>query len=196
MDRREELSEFIKEYCEIRKQNKRIYLIENTTKIISAFQEKLIILINEQVQRQKREITDKIKFIFLCRTLSSNYTGNYEAVLGMSDEMLYLDENRSQIFWYPELFYKGVEEDLKAAENKISKKFLHLEDSELFYIKGLLLNDDWELISDFLHIISEQSVSLIKSSELLLEDELNFLCGNYKDNLKIIYSTRMEEEHG
>lgn len=196
MDRREELSEFIKEYCEIRKQDKRNFLNENNSNTISSFQERVIILINQQRQRQKRELTKKMKYIFLCRTLSSNYTGNYEAILGMSDEMLYLDENRSQVFWYPELFYSGINEDLKTVEKILSEKFLRLEDSELFHIKAQLLNDNWVLVSEFYHTMSKQSVSLIKNSELHLEDELYFVCGNYMDNLKIVYSTRTEKNNG
>ncbi len=64
MDWREELSEFIKEYREIRTQNKMGHLVEEAFKAIPSFQEKLIFLIDKQTQKQKQVIEGKIKFIF------------------------------------------------------------------------------------------------------------------------------------
>lgn len=108
MDRREELVEYIKIYRDTRKQNIRTFLTENILEIIPSFQEKINFLINEQIKKQRNV---EIKFIFLCQTLSSGYTGSNEVILGMSSNMLYLDEDRSQVFWYPELFYRYVNTD-------------------------------------------------------------------------------------
>ncbi len=196
MDWREELSEFIKEYREIRTQNKMGHLVEEAFKAIPSFQEKLIFLIDKQTQKQKQVIEGKIKFIFLCRTLSSDYTGSYESILGMSDDMLYLDEKKSQVFWHPVLFDRGIDEDLRTAEKILRKNFLRLEEYELFYIKRQLLSDDWELFMKCFQIMSEQSVSLIRNSGLRLEDELSFLYGNYMDNLKIIWHSERGESDG
>ena len=64
MDWREELSEFIKEYREIRTQNKMGHLVEEAFKAIPSFQEKLIFLIDKQTQKQKQVIEGKISLSF------------------------------------------------------------------------------------------------------------------------------------
>ena len=49
----------------------------------------------------------------------------------MSSNMLYLDEDRSQVFWYPELFYRYVNTDLADVEKVMRKNFQRLEEYEL-----------------------------------------------------------------
>lgn len=193
MDRRAELIEYIKNYRETRKQNLKTFLAENVLEIIPSFQEKIDFLINEEIKKQRNEY---IKFVFLCQTLSSGYTGSNEAILGMSSDMLYLDEGRSQVFWYPKLFYSGVEEDLADVEKILRKDFLRLEEYELLYIKRRLLNDIWDLIPEFFCTIAKQSVNLITTSPLCLEDEIFFLYGKYMDNLSVVWSTGKEKKNG
>ena len=118
-------------------------MTENILEIIPSFQEKINFLINEQIKKQRNV---EIKFIFLCQTLSSGYTGSNEVILGMSSNMLYLDEDRSQVFWYPELFYRYVNTDLADVEKVMRKNFQRLEEYELLHIKRQLLNDIWDLI--------------------------------------------------
>lgn len=186
MDRREELVEYIKTYRDARKQNIRTFLNENILEIIPSFQEKINFLINEQIKKQRNV---EIKFIFLCQTLSSGYTGSNEAILGMSSNMLYLDEDRSQVFWYPELFYRYVNKDLADVEKVMRKNFRRLEEYELLYIKRHLLNDIWDLIPEFFCTMVKQSGNLVTNSSLCLEDEVFFLCGKYMDSLKVVCTT-------
>ncbi len=196
MDRREELSDFIKKHREVRKQNKRNYLIENDIVIKNDFLINLNTLISEQIQRQKKMSTGKIKFVYLCRILSSDYTGSYEVLIGMSNHMLYLDENRSQVFWYSEILHSSLNEDLMEAEKILRKNYLRLEDYELFYIKCQLLNDNWDILLEYYRTLAEQCVTQIKNSKLQLSEDLCFLCGNYMDNLKIVWYTEREEMDG
>lgn len=193
MDRRKELEEYLKEYCKNRFENKRAYIPQNTSKLISAFQSKLSILINEQKNRQRKDDGDKIKFIYLCQLLSSSYTESYEVILGMSNSLLYLDEKKSQVYWHPELIYEMIDKDMEEVEKILRKEFISLQDFELFYIKQKLLHDDWKLLKKFFYLMSKQSISLIVDSSLHMEDELLFLCGNYMDNLKIIFHTKGEK---
>lgn len=190
MDRREELVEYIKKYRYERKQNIRAFLTENILEIIPSFQEKMKCLINDQMKKQRNA---KIKFIFLCQVLSSGYTGSNEAILGMSSNMLYLDEDRSQVFWYPELFYRYVNRDLNDIEKIMRKNFRRLEEYELLYIKRHLLNDLWELIPEFFCTVVKQSGSFFTNSSLCLEDEVFFLCGKYMDSLKVVCTMEGEE---
>lgn len=192
MDRKKELEDYISEYRKNRNEKKRAYLTQNTSKLISAFQSKLNILILEQINRQKDD-GDKIKFIFLCRLMSSSYTESYEAILGMSNSMLYLDEKKSQVYWHPEPIHETINKDMEEVEAILRKKFIRLQDFELFYIKQKLLYDDWKLLQKFFYAMSKQSVGFIMDSPLRLENELLFLSGNYMENLKTILHTRGEK---
>lgn len=107
----------------------------------------------------------------------------------MSSNMLYLDEDRSQVFWYPELFYRYVNTDLADVEKVMRKNFQRLEEYELLHIKRQLLNDIWDLIPEFFCAMVKQSGNLVTNSSLCLEDEVFFLCGKYMDSLKVVCTT-------
>lgn len=186
MDRRKEMEEYLKEYRTERLKIKKIYLENNLIKLESAFHEKLNILIAEQLQRQKEDNAVKLKNIFLCRLISSGYTESYETILGMSSVMLYMDEKKSQVYWYPELVYENIVQDMDAVEKLLRIKFLRLEDFELFSLKQKLLYDDWTLLQECFRNLFKQSVSLIMNSPLRLENEVQILSGGYMDSLKII----------
>ncbi|WP_312500801.1 hypothetical protein [Lacrimispora sp.] len=186
MDRRKEMEEYLKEYRTERLKIKKIYLEKNLIKLESAFHEKLNSLIADQLQRQKEDNAVKLKDIFLCRLISSGYTESYETILGMSSVMLYMDEKKSQVYWYPELVYENIVQDMDAVEKLLRIKFLRLEDFELFFLKQKLLYDDWTLLQECFRNLFKQSVSLIMDSPLRLENEVLILSGDYMDNLKII----------
>jgi hypothetical protein len=186
MDRRKEMEEYLKEYRTERLKIKKIYLEKNLIKLESAFHEKLNSLIADQLQRQKEDNAVKLKDIFLCRLISSGYTESYETILGMSSVMLYMDEKKSQVYWYPELVYENIVQDMDAVEKLLRIKFLRLEDFELFFLKQKLLYDDWTLLQECFRNLFKQSVSLIIDSPLRLENEVLILSGDYMDNLKII----------
>jgi hypothetical protein len=186
MDRRKKMEEYLKDYRTERLKIKKIYLENNLIKLESAFHEKLDILIAEQLQRQKEDNAVKLKNIFLCRLISSGYTESYEVILGMSNVMLYMDEKKSQVYWYPELVYENIVQDMDAVEKLLRIKFLRLEDFELFFLKQKLLYDDWTLLQECFRNLFKQAVSLIMDSPLRLENEFLILSGDYMDNLKII----------
>jgi hypothetical protein len=186
MDRRKKMEEYLKDYRTERLKIKKIYLENNLIKLKSAFHEKLDILIAEQLQRQKEDNAVKLKNIFLCRLISSGYTESYEVILGMSNVMLYMDEKKSQVYWYPELVYENIVQDMDAVEKLLRIKFLRLEDFELFFLKQKLLYDDWTLLQECFRNLFKQAVSLIMDSPLRLENEFLILSGDYMDNLKII----------
>jgi len=187
MERKEELEEFIKDYRQKRKSDKEINISEIVKRLYPLFRDKLNFLVNDQIQKQAEDNDNKLKFVFLCRLLSSSYTGSNEVILGMSNSMLYLDEKKSLVYWTPELIYKDIDKDLKEAENILRKKFTRLQEAELIYIKRKLLDDDWKLLQGCFCTMSKRCLNLIMDSQLKLEDELLFLCGNYMDSLKVIY---------
>lgn len=110
--------------------------------------------------------------------------------------MLYLDEKKSQVYWCPDSIYKNIDKDLKEVEGIVRKKFTRLQEFEIFYMKQKLLCDDWELLQECFYTMSKQCLSLIMNSQLQLEDELMFLCGNYMDSLKVVWSTGEGKNNG
>lgn len=196
MGRKKELEEYIKEYRQSRKIIKQKDVSESVLKLIPLYKDKLNSLINDQKEKQRGNEDRKVKFIFLCQLLSSSYTGSNEVILGMSDSMLYLDEKKSQVYWCPDFIYQNIDTDMVEVEKILRKKFIRLQEFELFYIKQKLINDDWDLLQECFCNMSEQSLNIILNSQLQLEDEVVFLCGNYMDNMKIIWRTGKENNNG
>lgn len=194
MDRKADIAEYLNEYRQQRKAEKQGWLSENTDELIPLFFKKIKDLIAVQLQKQREEPAEKIKFIFLCRLLSSGYTESYESILGMSSDMLYLDEKKSLVFWQPTLVYKNMDKDMEEAEKLLSRNFSLLEPSELFYVRQLLLDDDWDLLKKEFPILAEQAAGLLMDSMLDLEDEISFLYGNYMDHLEIVWQTERGNE--
>lgn len=126
------------------------------------------------------------------RLVTSVYTEGYEVILGIANSDLYLDENKSEKFWFPELVYKNIDEDMKEVENRLQKKFLRLETYELFRLKLILLEDDWKLLQEVFLRLVKDLIGVIIESPLQLNGELQILSGNYMDKPEILWSTTTE----
>lgn len=186
MERIEELEKSIKEYWANRTELKKNILLNQYVELNQEFKEKLMYLIEKQSKRKEGDNQKKIKSIYLYRLLSSVYTENYEAVLGISNSDLYLDEERSETYWFPALVYKNIGEDFKEIETLLRKRFIRLEEYELFQLKKILLNEDWKLLQEiFLHLMKD-SINMIIDSSLPMENELLILTGNYMDKPEIL----------
>lgn len=192
MERKKDMEEYLKDYRINRFEDKRARLNQYESKLSLTFQNKLKTLIIEQENRQKENSEDKIKCFYFCRLMSSVYTESYESILGMSSSTLYLDEKRSQIYWFPECIYETIDKDMVEAEKILRRKFICIQEFELFYIKRKLLDDDWKLLKKVFVTLSKQSMNLIMNSSLKLDDEFLFLCGNYMENLKIMLQARVK----
>ena len=191
MERKKDMEEYLKDYRINRFEDKRARLNQYESKLSLTFQNKLKTLIIEQENRQKENSEDKIKCFYFCRLMSSVYTESYESILGMSSSTLYLDEKRSQIYWIPECIYETIDKDMVEAEKILRRKFIRIQEFDLFYIKRKLLDDDWKLLKKVFVTLSKQSMNLIMNSSLKLDDEFLFLCGNYMENLKIMLQARV-----
>lgn len=135
------------------------------------------------------EKQDKIKYLLLCRLLSGAYTENYEAILGLSSSLLYLDENKSLTYWRPALIYDSIDRDMKEVEKLLNKGFIRLQEYELFRLKQKLLNDDWELLKECFPRMIERNLGMITESNLLMEKQFLVLCGDYMEELPVIWMT-------
>lgn len=187
MNRCNELEEWIEEYRKDRIEKKSEYLANNLSAMELLFYEKLELLIREQTILQESETEREVKYFYLCRLMSSEYTESYEAVLGLSNQMLYLDEQKSQVYWFPHMIYKNIQMDMKKVEQIVRKKFLRLEAAELFYLKRKLLGDDWDLLQKCFSDLIKGAMDVFKNRSLKLEKELVVLSGNYMDHLQTVW---------
>lgn len=192
MNREKELEDYLKDYRKKRREKKQKELPAYVRKLAESFFEKLGIVAEEQKYRQREENVEPVKFVFLCRLLSSYYTQSYDAVMGLSDSRLYLDEGRSEIFWKPVPVYEGIEEDMEEAKRLLSRKFIRLEASELFYIRKKLLGDDWELLQGCFRVLSRQAFQQMEDRCLKMDEEILFVCGDYMDRLKIVWDKEQD----
>lgn len=187
MDRTQELVGLIKEHWVAHIETKKKYLMLHYMDMKPEFCKKLNYLIDGQRNREKDCGSKKVQTIYLNRLLSSIYTESYDAILGIANTDLYLDQEKSETYWFPDLVYRNIDEDMKKIEVLLRKGFIRLEEYELFQLRKILLNDDWELIQEvFLNLIKE-SIGLILNSELHMESELQIISGNYMDKPKVLW---------
>ena len=187
MSRDKELEEWIEEYRNGRIRDKREYLSKNSSALEPMFYEKLELLVAEQARLQESITGREVKYFYLCRLLSSGYTESYEAILGLSTHMLYLDEQKSQVYWFPQMVYKDIQKDMKEVEQIVRKKFLRLEAAELFYLKQKILDDDWKLLQECFSDFIKGAMDVLMNRSLQLEKELVVLSGDYMDHLQIVW---------
>lgn len=189
-DRIKDLEKSIKEYRFKRLVTMQNHTAEYISVLDATFCKVLDTVIKDQLQRQSEDEETKIKHLYLCRLHTSGYTGSYGVIIGMSDSGMYLDENLSQADWYPTPLYANLDEDMKKVTKLLQRTFIRLQESELFAMKQRLSDDSWTLMESCFRILVRNNFNLIADSKLRREDEILILCGNYKDNLKIIDTKR------
>ena len=185
MERLEQMEEYVREFWDEHIRLKEVEIQKKDSQLEYDLKLKIDSLVNEQVVRQQGDNQRIIKYIFLCKLHSSGYTGSYEVVLGMSDDQLFLDENRSYLYWYPSHIYDSLDKGMAEVEKQIKKKFIQVEASELFYLKQRLLSDYWNMLENSFVRISDRIRDYIMDSSLLLDQYFLLLCGNYMDQLRI-----------
>lgn len=190
MERYTEMKEYIEDYRHRRKREKREYLNNYYSDVLTPLLVVVDTLIQDVEKKQTAKEQGKIKNLIFHRLLSSEYTGSYEISVGMSNSALYLDEHMSCTYWKPELFYQGMEEDMKRVRQLLSNKYTHIEEYELLRLKQNLLFDDWSLFCEAMRKMADGLVEKMKDSPLQLEDEIQILYGDYMDKLKVAYQEK------
>ncbi len=192
MKRISEMENSVKKNWCLRTNVKRKFLNEHYMELKPDFDEKLYNLFEQQKNRSKHIKGRKIQSIYLNRLLSSVYTESYEAVLGAANSDLYLDENKSEIYWYPDLVYKNIDKDIKDVEVSLRKEYIHLEEFEIFQLKKILLNDDWKLLQEIFLYLLKNSVELIANYSIILEKEIQIFSGDYMDRPEVLEVLRIK----
>lgn len=123
LERIKEMKTSIQGYQASRVKIKKEYLTQYKTKIESEFQEKLEMLVCEQLNNQTESDDRKLSRLYMCRLKSSEYTGSYQSILGLSCSQLYLDDHRSQLYWRPPYLYDSLKEDVEEVK-KIYERIL------------------------------------------------------------------------
>lgn len=186
MERIKDMERNIRDIRTKRLETMQSHIAEYIPVLAQGFRKALNTIIKEQLQYQSEEAESKIKHLYLCRLHTSDYTGSYGAIIGMSGSGMYLDENPSQVNWYLKSLYANLDKDMEAVTKLLRRTFIRLQESELFAIKQRLSDDNWIVAESCFRTLVQNNFDLISDSKLRLEDEVLILCGNYMDNLKII----------
>ena len=186
MRRTKELEVYLQDYRAERTAAKRAELEKNYTRMIPALGEKTDRLVRLQTAYQAAGRQERIRNLAFFRLGSSAYTQSHETALAMSNRKLYLDKCMDCVYWKPDIVYEGLAGDLEKAGYLLGREFIRLEKYEIFYIQQRLLSDDWELLCAFLPRLVQGIADRITGSSLLLEDELEVLCGGYMEKMQTV----------
>ena len=198
MNRHDELEESTKEYRNQRKDKKGNRLLNYADSLLVPLLKKVLeTLIQQQICKQKTEGQNKIKYLIFQRLLSSGYTGSYDLSVGMSNAKLNLDEQIVYEYWKPDFIYEDIDKSMEEVKKILGKKYVRIEEYELLRLKQQLLFDDWTLFVEILKRESRKIIQSVLESDLILEDEIQVLYGNYMDKLRIAYKIKTcnEEEN-
>ena len=113
MERVSQMEEYIREYRNIRQSEKSGMIEKEYHCLLPSLYTYMDSLIKEQTFRRKSDEQEGIKYILFFRLLSSGYTGSNEIALGMSNSMIYLDDNFSCVYWRPNYVYENIEKDIE-----------------------------------------------------------------------------------
>lgn len=185
MERISEMEEYINEYRNIRQSKKRGWVEKEYHCLLPSLYTYMDFLIKEQIFKRESGVQEGIKYILFFRLLSSGYTGSNEIALGMSNSMIYLDDNFSCVYWRPNLIYEDIDKDIEKVKRILQQKYIQIEEFELLYLKQKLLMDDWEVFSKIIGKLSEEIAERVINSSLPLENELEILYGDYMDRLEV-----------
>lgn len=186
MRRTKEMEDCLQDYRAERTAAKRAELEKNYTRMIPALGEKTDRLVRLQTAYQAAGRQERIRNLAFFRLGSSAYTQSHETALAMSNRKLYLDKCMDCVYWKPDIVYEGLAGDLEKAGYLLGREFIRLEKYEIFYIQQRLLSDDWELLCAFLPRLVQGIADRITGSSLLLEDELEVLCGGYMEKMQTV----------
>lgn len=186
INRIKDMENSIKVYRDNRLTTMQSHRPEYVSALTPIFCKALNTVMKEQLQRQSDNAESKVKNIYFCRLHTSDYTGSYGGLMGMSNSDMYLDENSSQVNWYLKPLYANFDKDMEAVIKLLRQTFIRLQESELFAMKQRLSDDNWLVAESCFRTLMQNNFDLILDSKLRLEDEVLILCGNYMDNLKII----------
>lgn len=176
-----ELAEFLQEYRIERTSAKKEDMGKYCQLMLPELESKVDVLIQGQIAFQESGEQGKIKYLSFFRLMSSGYTQSYEAAIAMGNKKLYFDAHMDCVYWKPDGLYNDIVKDLKKVAEILNQKFTQIEKYELFYIQQILFLDDWELLCKFLPQLVQGIAGRITGSSLLLEEEIEVLCGGYME---------------
>lgn len=191
-NRRTELEAYIQEYRDQRLQDKKKFMFCHYQELIPAFCSKLDLMITEQTIKQDAGVQGQVKYFTCFRLRSSQYTESFEMALGMSNQHLFLDKHKSCVYWSPPILYHDIKKDVTDLERLLQKEFLNLEKDERFWLKQLLLDDNWNAFQPTIKKMVEETAEKIITSSLVMEPEIEVLYGDYIDQITLVRKLKAE----
>lgn len=188
-----EIEGYVKDYQTNRIEQKKRMLKTDRTRLNHLICEALDALINQQEDKQTYDGQKEIRYLYLCRLSStgSRYTQSYKVLLGMSNSMLYLDDGRTDVFWYPEPIYQGMKKDIEELQALLKEKGIQPEEKTLLEWKQKLLDDNWGLLLEQFMELIQENFHRITDSSLMVADRISVLCGNYMERLPAIWEAEI-----
>ena len=188
MQRCKELEHYIEEYRTNRLNRKRAEITDTWDTLLPSLTDALDTFIREQCRLQREGSQEKVKYILFHPLLTSVCTGSLETAAGMGNYMLFLDKHMSYTYWKPESIYQDMDKDMEEVRRLLGQKFIRIEEYEMLFLKRRLYLDDWTLFCEALKPAMESIEEKIRGSALLVEEEVQVLCGGYMEKLDIVGS--------
>lgn len=190
----QEMGQSIREYRAERAERKRRYLKGCYEEIRAEFRGQLEFLAEEERRKTGKDSRGVIESVYLYRLMTSSCTESYESLLGMADASLYLDAEKTEIYWFPAMIYRNIEKDMEEVGAFLRKRFIRVEEYELLRLKRELLKDDWKLLQEMFPLLVEESADILSGSGLPLASSLQIISGDYMDKPEIKGKLMLEKE--
>lgn len=142
MDRRMEIKQYLLPY-RVEWMNEGVEKAAVDTKccimegLLPVLQDMAEVIITKQRQRK----TGESAYLLICFLRSSIVTGSHECMAILSDQTLYLDENREERYWCPKQLYNGLEKDVLQAVKRVTGHFIRVSDYEKEFVQRLIEED-------------------------------------------------------
>lgn len=142
MDRRTEIKQYLLPY-RVEWMNERVE--KAAVDIKCSIKEELFPVLQEMAEaiitKQKQRKTEECAYLLICFLRSSIVTGSHEYMAILSDQTLYLDENREERYWCPKQLYNGLKEDALQAVKRVTGHFIRVSDYEKEFVQRLIEED-------------------------------------------------------
>lgn len=190
MNRLEAMREYLRPYA-VRQLERKIAEIKDCSSEVFIKQMKNIFHRAGKVQKEYPQWRPEA--VCLLHLMTGLVTGSYEYQILLSDKQLYLDKLQVTGYWRPEIFQEDSE-DKEALKKHLSKRFIHLTDYEISYMKRWVFYECRMLPEVFWSLYVDEIRKTEEFCRLEKGERFLFLAGDYMGELKVCGSNSQEEK--
>lgn len=136
------------------------------------------------ITKQRQRKTVESANLLICFLRSSIVTGSHEYMAILSDQTLYLDENREERYWCPKQLYNGLKEDVFQAVKRVTSHFIRVSDYEKEFVQGLIEEDYISFIETGLATQLEAIQKLEAFQQIKKQGSFQCFFGEYMGDIK------------